>query len=57
MGIDLKTPSEHPIKTLSPMRLLAAAAHHNESICVNLTHKLFAAYWVHNKGKRQLTKN
>ena len=38
------------------MRLLAAAAHHNESICVNLTHKLFAAYWVHNKGKRQLTK-
>jgi len=33
------------------MRLLAAAAHLNEKVCVPLTHKLFGAYWVHNKGK------
>jgi len=32
------------------MRLLAAAAHLNEEVCVPLTHKLFGAYWVHNKG-------
>ena len=32
------------------MRLLAAAAHLNEEMCVPLTHKLFGAYWVYNKG-------
>lgn len=32
------------------MRLLAAAAHLNEKVCVPLTHKLFGAYWVNNKG-------
>ena len=32
------------------MRLLAAAAHANQDVCVPLTHKLFAAYWVQNKG-------
>ena len=32
------------------MRLLAAAAHLDEKVCVPLTHKLFGAYWVHNKG-------
>lgn len=46
-------PSEHPIRTLTPMRLLAAAAHLDEGICIPLTHKLFAAYWVHNKDVRE----
>ena len=32
------------------MRLLAAAAHLNEKVCVPLTHKLFGSYWVDNKG-------
>ena len=32
------------------MRLLAAAAELNEEVCVPLSHKLFADYWVHNKG-------
>ena len=32
------------------MRLLAAAAELNEKVCVPLSHKLFADYWVHNKG-------
>ena len=49
-GIDGTAPTEHPIKTLNPMRLLAAAAHLNEQVCVPLTHKLFGAYWVENKG-------
>ena len=43
-------PSEHPIRTLTPMRLLAAAVHLNEEVGISLTHKLFGAYWVHNKG-------
>ncbi|KAJ7392756.1 hypothetical protein OS493_010411 [Desmophyllum pertusum] len=46
-------PSEHPIKTLNPMRLLAAAAHVNKEVCVPLTHKLFGAYWVQNKDVRE----
>jgi len=50
LGINATTPSEHPIRTLNPMRLLAAAAHLNEEMCVPLTHKLFGAYWVYNKG-------
>lgn len=43
-------PSEHPIKTLGPMRLLAAAVHLNEKTGISLTHKLFGTYWVQNKG-------
>ena len=50
-------PAEHPIKTLTPMRLLAAAAHLNEEIGISLTHKLFGAYWVHNKGKDRCNPN
>lgn len=46
-------PSGHPIKTLSPMRLLAAAFHQNDEIGISLTHKLFGAYWVHNKDVRE----
>ncbi|XP_078380491.1 uncharacterized protein LOC144663421 [Oculina patagonica] len=52
-GIDATSPSEHPIRTLNPMRLLAAAAHLNEQVCVPLTHKLFGAYWVQNKDVRE----
>lgn len=52
-GIEGTAPSEHPIKTLNPMRLLAAAAHVNQDVCVPLTHKLFAAYWVQNKDVRE----
>ncbi|XP_073256648.1 2-hydroxychromene-2-carboxylate isomerase-like isoform X2 [Porites lutea] len=46
-------PFEHPIKTLRPMRLLAAAAELNEEVCVPLSHKLFDDYWVHNKDVRE----
>lgn len=46
-------PSEHPIRTLTPMRLLAAAVHLNEEVGISLTHKLFGAYWVHNKDVRE----
>lgn len=53
LGINATTPSEHPIKTLNPMRLLAAASHLNEKVCVPLTHKLFGAYWVNNKDVRE----
>ena len=56
-GIFATAPSEHPIRTLNPMRLLAAAAHLNEKACVPLTHKLFGAYWVHNKGKVLMRKH
>ncbi|XP_068686388.1 uncharacterized protein [Montipora foliosa] len=46
-------PSEHPIKTLKPMRLLAAALHLNEETGISLTHKLFGAYWVQHKDVRE----
>lgn len=56
MGItEGSAPSGHPIKTLTPMRLLAAAFHQNDEIGISLTHKLFGAYWVHNKGKTRNT--
>lgn len=46
-------PPEHPIKTLKPMRLLAAAVHLNEKTGISLTHKLFGTYWVQNKDIRE----
>ena len=50
----MNPPIEHPVKTLDTMRLLAAAADQSEDICVNLTHRLFADYWVHSKGKKHV---
>lgn len=46
-GLPLRIPSEHPMKTLMAQRLLSASDEHTRP---SLTHKLFAAYWLHGQN-------
>ncbi|XP_031557502.1 uncharacterized protein LOC116294112 isoform X2 [Actinia tenebrosa] len=53
-GVEAIEPSQFPRNSLSSMRLLAAASQYSPQTCINLTHWLYRAFWVHDKDVAKL---
>ncbi|KAK3738368.1 hypothetical protein QZH41_010676, partial [Actinostola sp. cb2023] len=53
-NVEAISPSQFPRNSLNCMRLLAAASQHSTKTCVDLTHWLYRAFFVHDKDIARL---